>query len=68
MRSPLSGISGLYVRHPRDLKNYLEASHRKKRENSGMDDTVAAEEFVKFCNLFLVRSFALSLNIILYHI
>jgi hypothetical protein len=30
MRSPLSGISGLYVRHPRDLKNYLEVSHRKK--------------------------------------
>jgi hypothetical protein len=33
-----------------------------------MDVTVAAEEFVKFCNLFLVRGFALSLNIILYHI
>jgi len=32
-----------------------------------MDDTVAAEKFLKCCNLFLVRGRALYLNVILYH-
>jgi hypothetical protein len=40
----------------------------QRLENAGMGDNVAAETFVKFCNLFRVRVCALSLNIILYHI
>lgn len=38
----------------------------KRLGNACMDDNLAVEKFVKFCNLFLVRGCALSLNIILH--